>query len=217
MEIAALTVSALGVLAGLVTLSFVLRNEFRERRKSPPVVWGFHRYAEATVDGVPCEAAELVQYGKAPTHMHHYATVGCRLLLKEGYRVRRFVKGEDTMPLFLTDVDKNNAWLVVAHSPRDDRRFTYFHSVDLEPTSEAFMDAFDARYERWEKERKSLRGRLERLRWRFTRGSIVRPVGPMGYPWARLRSDRPHKWTEADVLRIMSLVDDQGGSTFRPY
>lgn len=217
MDVAALLVSSLGVSAGLVTLSFVLRNEFRERRQSPSIIWGFHRYAEATVDGVACEAAELVQYGKAATHLYSYSTVGCRLLLKEGFRVRRYVKGDDLMPLFVADVNPDNAWLVLMHSPRHDRRFTYFDLVGLDPLSVAYNDAFDAWYEEWDRERRTLLGRIQRLKWRFTRGSIVRPVGPQGYPWARLRSDRPKTWTEEDVQTIMSLVKAADGGTYTPY
>lgn len=213
----ALLISGLGVLTGLVTLSLVLRNEFRQRRRLPPVVWGFHRYATATVDGVLCEAAELVQYGRMPTHLHQYTTVGFNLHLKEGYRVRRFVKAEDTMPLLLTDVDAESAWLVLMHSPRDDRRFAYFHYVDLEPTSEKHRDRVYASRDHLAKKRSTLYGRVQRLRWRFTNGSIVRPVGPDGYVSARLRVDRGLKFTEGDLDTILSLTRAWEGSTYAAY
>jgi hypothetical protein len=216
MEIAALSVSSLGVLAGLVTLSLVLRNEFRERRKSGPVVWGFHRFATGEFDGVSCEVAELVQYGRMPTNVSNYAPVGFKLLPREGHRMRRYVKAEDTLPLLLTDVDMDLAYLVLAHWPRDDRRYTYVEYVDLDPVSEAYQARVNAAQDRLARRRKSLAGRRERLKWRLTKGSIVRPVGPDGYRWARVRM-KQNRFTEEDFIVIYSLVTADGGAMYAAY
>lgn len=214
----ALVISGVGVLTGLVTLSFVLRNEFRARREQPPVAWGFHRFGTADVDGVKCEVAELVQYGRMPTRMLNYTPVGFNLHLQHGYRVRAFVKSEDTMPLFLTDVDEDNAWLLILHTPRDDRRFVYVDSVDLDPTSDSYRDKVDAALQRIKKEHSGFGGRVRTLKWRVTRGSIVRPVGPEGYGWARLRVDGKRKWfAERDMDTILSLATAEGATSFTPY
>lgn len=217
MDAAALIVSSLGVTAGLVTLSLVIRNELRERRRHPPVAWGFHRYAAATVDGVACEVGELVQYGRMPTHLLQYTAVGFALNLQEGYRVRRYVKAEDTMPLFLTDVDHDRAWMLVMHCPQDDRRFVYFHSVELEPTSDVYRAREGATIERLREEHRTWSGRAQRLRWRYTSGSVVRPVGPDGYQWARLRIDSRKRVSDPDVALIVSVAKADGGLTSSPY
>lgn len=215
--VVALIVSSLGVSAGLVTLALVIRNELRERRRTAPVVWGFHKFASATVDGVACEAAELVQYGRMPTHLMNYTPVGFGFHFTAEARMRRYVKAEDTMPLFLINVDPDYAWLLLLHYPRDDRRFVYCEYVDLDPTSDKYRDRVVAAREKLRAGHKTWRGRLKRLKWRIPGRSIVRPVGPDGYQWARIRTTARRLPDEAGYEEIFSLATAAGAKSYTPY
>lgn len=145
MEVVAIVVSSVGVTAGLITLGLVLRNELRERRASGPILWDFHRYGTVRRNdtGALLEVGELVQFGRQPTRVSAYVLHGFKVRQEDGYRLRKHVKAEDTLPLYLDDVDPDDAWLTVAHFPRDDRRWLIVEAVPLEPASDSMMDRLD--------------------------------------------------------------------------
>jgi hypothetical protein len=92
------------------------------------------------------------------------------------------------------------------------------HSVDLDPTSDRYKDKVDAGLNSLEKKYSLIGGRLQKLKWRVTCGSIVRPVGPGGYSWARLRVDGKRKWfIEKDMETILSLATAEGAKSYTPY
>lgn len=191
MDVVAIVVSSVGVTAGLITLGLVLRNELRERRASGPILWDFHRYGTVRRNdtGELLEVGELVQFGRQPTRVSAYVLHGFKVRQEDGYRLRKHVKAEDTLPLYLDDVDPDDAWLTIAHFPRDDRRWLIVEAVPLEPASDSMMDRLNASMDREQTDRRRLRGRLSSV-WRAVtpKRSIIRPVGPDDYSWARIRT-----------------------------
>ena len=218
MEIAALVVAAVSGAAGLVTLALVLRNELRERRASGPILWDFHRYGtvQRNDDGANLEVAELVQFGRQPTRVNAYVLHGFKVRQEEGYRLRRHVKAEDTLPLYLEDVEADDAWITIAHFPRDDRRWLIVEAVPLEPTSDAMHDRLVASMDREDAKRRTIRGRLSAI-WRAVspKRSIVRPVSPDAHSWARLRTGAANKNFMRDWKAIVGdwESDDDGKTT----
>lgn len=219
-EEVALVISSISVLTGLTTLGLVIRNELRERRKMPPVVWGLHRIGTATVRDAPCEAAELVQYGRMPTRLINFTPVGFQMVRPPGpeYRVRAYVKAEDTMPIFINDIDPDNAWVLLCHRPRDDTRWLYFTWVPLDPTSEEFEQQLGENLDRLRKERGTWHRRVQQFKWRVWRRSMVVPVGPTGFTSARIRADgKRQPLSGAEYATILSLATAQGGTSYTPY
>lgn len=186
-QAAALIVSSISAAIGLTTLALVIRNELRVKRSRGPILWSFTRYATRS-DGL--QVAELVQYGHQPTHVLSYHCAGFDVTLEEGYRLRAHVKAEDTLPLLLSDVD-DRAWMLIGHYPRDDRRWLIFEWVSLQPESEAFRQEQEASWEIDDSRASRWRRRVARLRDAIPPASpVVRPVGPTGAPWAKVRADR---------------------------
>lgn len=205
---------------GLVTLSLVIRNELRERRMRGPILWAFHRYGTLTYhrNGPVLETSELVQYGRQPTRVYSYYPVGFEVKSEEGHRLRSHIKAEDTLPLLLDNVDRDNAWILISHFPRDDRRWLYFDWVELRPTS----DAFDARVKAALEAPDEDTGWWKNLWIRATRWvphnrATIRPVGPTGHRTARIRADRGNTDRMAQqVAEIYSLAETEGGGGMIP-
>lgn len=198
-------ISALRSGAGLITLALVIRNELRERRQHPPILWAFNRYGSRTKtdeDGTfleVLEIAELIQFGRQPTRVTFYHPVGFKFHVEGEYRLRSHIKAEDTLTCLIHDVDPDNAWLLISHFPRDDRRWLTTEWVPLEPTSSAFRDADEASMGRLASEHSRLRARARRLLDRLMPARpVVRPVGQADTPgpvFALTKGPMTRSWT----------------------
>jgi len=218
--VVALIIGCVSTTAGLVTLSLVLRNEFRARRELGPVLWDLNRFAtRSNADGSTSDVAELVQFGRAPVRVMTYHLVGFSIRPEAGYRLRGHIKGEDTLPLLLDVTDPDDAWMLICHYRRDDRRWLYIQCVELGPTTAAFRDRANARQDALIAGSKTWKG-LARRAWAWVRPwtSHVRPVGPDGHWVTRIRMNRnaDELAKHIETAQSMAVAANPGGSV-RPH
>ena len=208
-----LVVAIVTLLVAVPTLIVVVRTELENHRRWPRVMWDLRNYATRNrADGGTDHVAELVQFGGTPTSVLLYWTVGFRVQPEEEARLRSYVRGEDRMQLFFDSHDPGTAWLLIAHLPRDDRRWCIVQWVPMYPMGPSASATLESDIARSEARRRSIKGRLSD-RWTVIASRpTIRPVGPGGAQSARLpvakRDIELDEWNE--VLSI-AMEADPGG------
>jgi hypothetical protein len=214
----ALVVALVGLPASIITVVLVARGEVARRRRWPLVMWSFSHYGTRSFDDdrPDQQVAELVQFGGSPTRVFWYYTVGFRVHQEADARLRSYIRGEDVLPLFITLEAADSAWLLVAHTPRDNKQWMQITWVPLDPAGSKLQETFNARYGELRREQRSWRGRAHRA-WRVVAmRPMAEPVGPAGVRSARLSMNRASTDVDkltADLEVVMSLAkaEDPGG------
>jgi hypothetical protein len=174
-------------------------------------MWDFRRYGTAEINGTDVHVAELVQFGGGATRVFGFHTVGFRVHPTEDRRLRGDIRGEDRLPLFVESADPDNAWIVVSHLPRDDSRWMTVQWLPLEPAGEALSATLEADWERTAREARTVRGRFGRLWRRVAARPLIRPVGPGGYPIARIKIGAGSPDDVKSVYSIVESTDPESG------
>ena len=137
--------------------------------------------------------------------------MGFRVDPEEEARLRPWVRGEDRLPLYVQSDDPGNAWILIAHWPRDDRRWLQVDWVPLSPMSEALEGQVEddiAHTRQWHRRIVTTIARVGRI---LVHVPALDAVGPGGARSARLRISSGKDVEVGDVFAIARRADPEGG------